>query len=378
MVDPNTLNQNQQVPQTETITVPAQSNHRKLVILGLLGFMGIALLSLLFFKLPQQSVETVKNTIRTVAMQPSITPEPTPYQFYELTIPYFREQSYASSLGPLEEVSSNENYTSYVTSYTSDGLKINGLLTRPTGEKPEGGWPAIVFIHGYIPPNQYETLGQAYSAYVDYLARNGFAVFKIDLRGHGDSEGEPGGAYYSSDYVIDALNAYSALQGVEFINPQKVGVWGHSMAGNISLRTVAAKPEIPAVVIWSGAGFTYTDLLKYRITDASFDPNQSNSSRTRKREQIRKLYGDPDPSKVFWQQMAPSSYLSEFRGAVQLHHATDDDVVNVAYSRDLNALLDKTSAPHEFHEYSSGGHNISGGSFVEAMDRTVAFYKKYL
>lgn len=372
------LDQNQQVPQIETVTVPAQPNTRKLWLLGVLGFMGIAMLLLLFIRIAPQPAEEIKEKIRTVAMQPSATPEPTPFPFQELTIPYFREQTYASALGELSEVSTNESYTSFVTNYTSDGLKINGLLTKPTGDAPEGGWPAIVFIHGYIPPNQYATLGPAYSAYVDYLARNGFVVFKIDLRGHGESEGEPGGAYYSSDYVTDALNAYSALQGAEFVNPQKIGVWGHSMAGNISLRTVAAKPEIPALVIWGGAGFTYTDLLTYRITDASFDPNQSNSSRTRKREQIRKLYGDPDPTKFFWQQMAPTSYLSEFKGAVQLHHAVDDDVVNVSYSRDLNVLLDKTSVPHEFYEYPIGGHNISDSSFIEAMDRTVAFYKKYL
>ena len=47
---------------------------------------------------------------------------------------------------------------------------------------------------------------------MDYLAQNGFVVFKIDLRGHGDSEGEPGGGYFGADYVTDTLNAHSALE----------------------------------------------------------------------------------------------------------------------------------------------------------------------
>lgn len=323
-------------------------------------------------------VQQVKNTIKTMALIPTDVPKPTPYPFYELTIPYLRDQTYVSNLSKLEEVSSNDSYTSYVTSFTSDGLKVNGWLTRPVGDVPTGGWPAIVFIHGYLPPRTYETLGQPYSTYVDYLARNEFVVFKIDLRGHGDSQGEPGGAYYSADYVIDALNAYNALQKADFVNPQKVGVWGHSMAGNVSLRAIAAKPDIPAVVIWGGAGYTYTDLITYRITDSSYDPSQSSATRTRKREQIRKLYGDPDPSKPFWQQMAPTSYLNDIKGAIALHHAEDDNVVDVHYSRDLNALLDKTPVTHEFYEYPSGGHNISGESFNVAMQRTVDFFKKYL
>jgi uncharacterized protein len=164
----------------------------------------------------------------------TVMPQPTPFPYQEMTINYLRSRGYKSELGSLEKVAENQSYTSYLTNFDSDGLKVNGQLTRPKGEVPEGGWPAIVFIHGYIPPRQYQTL-QNYSSYVDFLARNGFVVFKIDLRGHGQSEGEPGGAYYSSDYVIDTLNAYSALGNSDFINKEKIGLWGHSMAGNLVL-----------------------------------------------------------------------------------------------------------------------------------------------
>jgi uncharacterized protein len=356
----------------------AKGSVKKYILMLGLVFVSITALVVFLQRNESQPAQEIKNTIKKVMAQPTDVPKPTPYPFYELTVPYLREQNFESNLAPLEEVSSNERYTSYVTSFTSSGFKVNGLLTQPAGEKPEGGWPAIVFIHGYIPPNSYATLGQPYSLYVDYLARNGFVVFKIDLRGHGDSEGEPGGAYYSSDYVIDTLHAHSALQKAGFVNPEKVGIWGHSMAGNISMRALAAKPTIPAVVIWAGAGFTYSDLFTYRITDASFDPNQSASTRARKREQIRKLYGDPDPSKPFWQQLAPTNYLSELQGAIQLHHAADDNVVDIRYSSDLASLLDKASVEHEFYEYPSGGHNITDASFTEAMQRTVDFYKKHL
>lgn len=369
-------------PDVETTSqqTPTQPNtsKKKYVLLGGMSIFVVLGALTVFIQTPSQPAQELKNTIKQAVGQPTDIPKPTPYQFYELSIPYLREQTYDSKLAQLEEVSSNDIYTSYVTSYTSIGLKINGLLTQPKGETPQGGWPAIVFIHGYIPPSQYETLGQPYSRYVDYLASQGFVVFKIDLRGHGDSEGEPGGAYYSSDYVIDTLNAHAALQSADFVNKDKIGLWGHSMAGNISLRSLAAKPEIPAAVIWGGAGFSYTDLATYRITDASFDPSQSNSTRMRKREQIRKLYGDPDSSKPFWQQVAPTSYLNELQGAIQLHHAVDDDVVSVNYSRDLNTLLDKSPVPHEFYEYPSGGHNITDPSFTEAMVRTTEFFKKYL
>lgn len=376
----------QSLPQSQPSTLPSQEeqiNNQKppsKLILALFGSLLFILLVGLFLiqKDDAQPIKNIKSTIKSVVIKPTIPPEPTPYPFSELTIPYLRKQTYESQLAQREQVGETESYTSYVTSYQSHGITINGLLTQPKGEMPEGGWPAIVFVHGYIPPKNYSTLGQPYSTYVDYLARNGFVVFKIDLRGHGNSEGEPGGAYYSSDYIVDTLSAYNALQAADFVNPEKIGLWGHSMAGNISLRAFATKPDIPAVVIWGGAGFSYIDLDKYRITDASFDPSQSSANRMRKREQIRKLYGQADLTKPFWKELAPTSYLNELKGSIQLHHAVDDAVVNIAYSRDLAAQLKSTAVDYELYEYKNGGHNISGISFDTAMQRTVEFFQKHL
>lgn len=314
---------------------------------------------------------------------------PTPFPFQELTIPYLRSRSYKSSLNEKTLYANGSNYKSYLTSYDSDGLKINGLLTVPDEKEPEGGWPAsnasqsdagwpaIIFIHGYIPQAQYQTT-QNYYDYVDYLARNGFVVFKIDLRGHGSSEGEPGGAYYSSDYVVDILNAYSALQNSDFVNPKRIGLWGHSMAGNVTLRTLAVKPEIPALNIWAGAVYSYTDQQKYGIRDSSYQPPAGNQQRIRRRQELFDKNGQPGSDNIFWQQLAPTNYLSDLKGAIQINHAIDDDVVNIGYSRDLIKLLDATSVPHQLNEYPSGGHNITGSSFTQAMQNTVSFFNKYL
>lgn len=304
----------------------------------------------------------------------SISPVP----FAELTIPYLRNKEFKSKLGELAQVGGGLNYTSYLTNYMSDGLRINGLLTVPNGDPPPGGWPAIVFIHGYIPPALYQTQGPQYSDYVDYLARNGFVVFKIDLRGHGSSEGEPGGGYFGADYVTDALNARAALQVSDFVNPKKIGMWGHSMAGNVIMRSFAVKPEIPAVVIWAGAVYSYADMQKYGIQDGSYRPPQSVTMRVNRRQALMEKVGSASAQSAFWQQMAPVYFLNDLKGAIQIHHAVDDTVVNIGYSRDLMKLLNKTKVPHELVEYPSGGHNITGQSFVEAMDKTVVFFKKYL
>lgn len=317
--------------------------------------------------------------VRTPENIPEFSPEvqtatKTPFLFEEITIPYLRNRAYEGKLGELSKYSENSAYTSYLTSYDSDGLKINGLLTVPKGPEPEGGWPAIVFVHGYIAPTIYRTT-ERYVSHVDYLAKNGFVVFKIDLRGHGDSEGEAGGAYYSGDYVVDTLNAYSALEKTDFVNPGGIGLWGHSMAGNVVARSVAVKKDIPAAVIWAGAGFTYTDLTTFRINDQSYRPPATNTERARKRKLLTDTYGSFTEDSWFWKMVPATNYLDGVKTIFQVHHSVDDDVVSIEYSRNLKKVLEGAGIVMEFEEHPSGGHNISGVHFNDAIKDTVDFFK---
>lgn len=352
------------------------------------GFVSIIFISLFFITLAV--VVGVVLSTKPVQKQPQASKKatlpkesegekltPTPIPFVELTIDHQRQRNYQSRMIEKRVLSENSQYTSYLASYDSDGLKINGLLTVPKGNEPAKGWPAIVFVHGYIPPTLYQTTSN-YSSYVDYFARNGFVVYKIDLRGHADSEGEPGGAYYSSDYIIDTLNAYSFLQASEFVDKDSVGLWGHSMAGNVVFRAMVVKKDIPAVVIWAGAVYTYEDMQKYRIDDNSYRPPEKDSKRKRDREKLREIHGSFDKDSKFWQMVVPTNYLDGVKGSLQVHHAVNDPVVNIGYSRDLMEILASTDIEHELFEYPSGGHNITGSSFSQAMQRSVEFFRDNL
>jgi dipeptidyl aminopeptidase/acylaminoacyl peptidase len=297
-----------------------------------------------------------------------------PNKFEELTIPYLRSRSYFGELGEKKLYEEKNQYNSYLTSYESDGLKINGLLTVPKGDTPSGGWPAVVFVHGYIPPTLYKTT-EKYIEYVDYLAKNGLVVFKIDLRGHGESEGEPGGAYYSADYVIDVLNAYSALQKSLVVDSKRVGLWGHSMAGNVLFRAAVVKKDIPKVVIWAGAVYSYSDMEKYGIQDNSYRPVGMSVDRQKRRQELFETYGQFSDSSAFWKKVVGLNFLEGVTTKFSIHHAVDDSVVNIGYSRDLQKELMEKNINVEQFEYGTGGHNISGSSFGQAIKRSADFFK---
>ncbi|MEX2013082.1 MAG: acyl-CoA thioester hydrolase/BAAT C-terminal domain-containing protein, partial [Candidatus Levyibacteriota bacterium] len=187
-----------------------------------------------------------------------------------------------------------------------------------------------------------------------------------------------GGSYYSADYIIDVLNARAALQSSDIVSPGKIGLWGHSMAGNVLLRSLASSPDIPAIVIWAGAVYTYEDMQEYGIDDNSYRPPPSNTERQRKRQELFDTHGQFDPNSPFWKQIIATNYLGGINGAIQLNHAADDSVVSIEYSRNLKRILAKTEIVHELNEYSSGGHNMTGNSFNQAMQNTVEFFREKL
>lgn len=349
-------------------------------IVALLVVMVIAVGAAAYFFLSKENsgmLDKVENPVKKIAHIPTSTPTPTPAPFYEMTIPGLRDRVYESELDGLTQTGSNSSYTTYRTSYDSDGNKINGLLMVPTGDIPEGGWPAVVFVHGYIPPTVYKT-DSNYVSYAAALAADGLVVFKIDLRGHDESEGEAFGTYYDEGYVVDTLNAHSALENYNIVNPNKIGLWGHSMGGNVVFRGFVASEKVRKIVIWAGAVYTYEDFAKFRIDDNSYRPPTDDSKRREKRERLRETHGDFDPDDDFWKLMPGTNFLDGKLGEIQIHHAVNDTVVDIGYSRDLIEVLDSTPGVEgELFEYSTGGHNLTGSSFTTAMDRSAEFLRSY-
>jgi len=304
-----------------------------------------------------------------------------------ISIDYLRSLKIDSDAPTIEqELSSGSNYKRYIASYISDGNKIYGLLTVPNAEMPSGGYSAVVFVHGYIPPAQYSTT-EKYVAYTDYLSKNGFVVFKIDLRGNGESQGTPTGSYFSSGYTIDTISAVKSLQKLDYVSKDKIGLWGFSMAGNAVLRALLVDNEIKAGVIWAGAVYSYEDFAKYRLNDGSYvrrqpdphydarDLNNPNS------EEVSKLRSTPeevDFSDDFWSAVSLTQNIDYLTSPVQLHHAVNDSVVNIGYSRDLAKVLRDNGKKYELYEYDGGGHNIESPYFEQAMQRTVEFFSEKL
>ncbi len=308
---------------------------------------------------------------------PTVTPTPTPTP-HPLAIAGMRTQRYPGGDLTIEQtLPPGANYQRYVVSYPSEGLKINALLTIPNGEKPPPGWPVVVFNHGYIPPAQYRTT-ERYVAYVDAFARNGYIVLKSDYRGHGSSEGNPGGGYGSPGYTIDVLNGLASVRHHPDADPDRVGMWGHSMGGHITLRSMVVTDTIRAGVIWAGVVASYPDLFsRWRRPPAGTTPTPPAAGGRGWRGDLFNRYGSPDNNPAFWDSISSNAFLADLSGPVQLHHGTADHSVPLEFSQLLDEQIKAAGGEVELYVYDGDDHNLSK-NLSTALARSLAFFDAHV
>ncbi len=311
----------------------------------------------------------------TASATPSATPSPTP-TLHPMMIEAMRRQEYLGSEIVIEDtLNPGVNYSRYYVSYLSEGLKIYALMTVPLGDRPADGWPVIIFNHGFIAPNVYRTT-ERYINYVGRLAESGYIVFRSDYRGHDQSEGAASGAYGSPGYVVDVLNAVASVKQLPEANPARIGMWGHSMGGYITLRSMVITDDIKAGVIWAGVVAPYPDPFARGPTPTPA-PGATPQSRRGGWRAWLETYGTPEENPEFWNGVSANSFLTDLSGPIQLHHGTADRSVPLAASETLYAELQAAGMPGELYTYAGDDHNLSG-YFTTVMNRTIDFFDQYL
>ena len=142
----------------------------------------------------------------------------------------------------------------------SDGVTLAGTLTLPEeGEQ----FPAVVLVTGSGPQNRNEEImgHKPFLVISDYLTRSGIAVLRYDDRGYGDSTGDLSSAT-TGDLAQDAMGAYEYLLKDPRIDPEKIGIIGHSEGAMIAAQLASGNPDIGFIIMLAGPGLSGEETLR--------------------------------------------------------------------------------------------------------------------
>lgn len=148
----------------------------------------------------------------------------------------------------------------------ASGLKLAGTLTLPPGEGP---FPVAVLITGSGQQDRDETLFEhkPFLVLADALTRRGVAVLRVDDRGVGGSERGELRTATSLDFATDVAAGAAFLRGRKDIDPDRVGLIGHSEGGLIAPIVAARDPRIAFVVLMAGTGVSGNEVMKTQSRD---------------------------------------------------------------------------------------------------------------
>lgn len=155
--------------------------------------------------------------------------------------------------------------------YKTKPTKVFACYKTPPGKPPEGGWPAVVCVHGGG--------GTAFPDWVQTWVNRGYAAIAMDLEGHlpvGDfpnrqwhADGGPPRITTFGDIeiadreqwfyhaVADVIRANSLLRSFPEINSRKIGIHGISWGGVITSAVIGLDNRFCFAVPVYGCGFLY-------------------------------------------------------------------------------------------------------------------------
>ncbi len=140
------------------------------------------------------------------------------------------------------------------------GMKYAGTLTLPDSGGP---FPAVILITGSGAHNRNEEVfgHKPFLVIADYLTRRGIAVLRVDDRGIGGSTGKKS-AVTSADHAKDVIAEIEFLKSRCDIDPNKIGLIGHSEGGIIAPLVASQSKDVAFIVMLAGPGLAGGDIIK--------------------------------------------------------------------------------------------------------------------
>jgi dipeptidyl-peptidase-4 len=224
-----------------------------------------------------------------------------------------------------------------------DGTQLPAMITLPPDFDPSHRYPVLIYVYGgphaQVVANQW---AGARGLWHQMMAARGLIIWSLDNRGtggRGRAWEEPVYRSLGKQELADQLAGVAYLKGLPFVDASRIGIWGWSYGGYMTLYSLLNSPgtfragvAVAPVTDWKDYDSIYTERYMDRPAD------------------------NPDGYK----DSAPLQKAASLRVPLLLVHGSSDDNVHIQNSVQILDAFVAAGRPVEFMLYPRKTHGILG------------------
>lgn len=205
------------------------------------------------------------------------------------------------------------------------GVRLDGWLMKPPDFDPSRKYPLFIYVYGEPAGTTVRDAwgGNTYLYHL-FLTQQGYLVMSIDNRGTPQPRGRDWRKIiYRQVGILAPADQAAALKALlrewPFVDPERVGIWGWSGGGQMTLNAL----------------FRYPDLYKMGIAVAFVSDQRLYDTIYQER-----YMGLPEDNPEGYKNGSPITYAHQLQGRLLIIHGTGDDNVHYqSFEKLVNELI---------------------------------------
>jgi len=242
----------------------------------------------------------------------------------------------------------------------SDGTLLYARMIKPAGFDAGRKYPTVVVVYGG-PGEQAVRNRWAALSLDQVLAHKGFVVWQLDNRGSAGRGHQFESVLYhdmGEHELSDQKEGIQYLISLGFVDPQRIGLYGWSYGGYMTLYTITHAPGLIKAAI-AGA-----PVVSWRNYDSIY---------------TERYMGLPDDDAEGYKRSAPVLSAAGLNGTKLLMiHNVEDDNVHFQNSIQMAEALEKADKQFYMLVYPQKTHGVSGPEFKQLLETETNFFEENL
>ncbi|WP_025820509.1 S9 family peptidase [Shewanella marina] len=238
----------------------------------------------------------------------------------------------------------------------SDGQTLHYRLFKPVDFNPKHRYPVVVRVYGGPGAQLVTNSWSSHDYFTQYLLQQGYVVFQLDNRGsahRGTQFEQVIYGHLGEVELADQKLGVDYLRQLDFIDSQKIAIYGHSYGGYMALMAAFKAPDYFRAAI---AGAPVSDWTLY---DTHY---------------TERYLGHPDNNKAGYQASSVMPYLDNYQQGLLIYHGmADDNVLFENSTRVYKGLQDK-AALFQMIDYPGSKHSMRGNKVRTHLYKSLAHF----